>query len=82
MNVLPLNGRVIAERLPDEVKKGSLLLPNAEKQDKLKVLAVSDKSPVKVGEVIIVEKYTAQQMIHEDKEYVIIKNENIIAVIA
>ena len=82
MNVKPLNGRIITERLPEQTTKGGLILANAEKQDKLVVVSVSDNSPVKVGDIIMIEKYTSTEVRIEDKEYQIVRNENIIAVLS
>ena len=82
MKIAPINGRVIGERVAAETKKGSLILTNVEKPDYIRVIAVSNDSPVAIGDLIVVEKYTAQQIMLEDVEYVLVKNENIIGIIS
>lgn len=90
----PLGSRVLVKRLEAEEKlKGGILLPgNAKKkQEQAEVVAVGpgkkDKSgqliemPVKIGDVILMEKYSGQEITLEDQEYMILKSEDIIAVI-
>lgn len=90
----PLGNRVIVRRLESEEKlRGGILLPeNAKKkQEQAEVIAVGpgklDKNgtvvplPVKVGDVILMEKYSGQNVTIDDQEYVIVKADELIAIV-
>lgn len=90
----PLGNRVLVRRLEQEEKlKGGILLPDTakKKQEQAEVVAIGtgkkDKSgnlipiPVKIGDIIIMEKYSGQEIKLEDEEYVILKADDIIAII-
>lgn len=77
MKFIPLNGRVLLQRLPEETKKGALILTNAEKQDKYYVIAISDDCPVKLGDCVMIEKYSGTEIDLEGEKYLIVKNEHI-----
>lgn len=90
----PLGSRVLVRRLEVEEKlKGGILLPETakKKQEQAEVVAIGtgkkDKHgnvipiPVKVGDVILMEKYSGQEVTLNEEEYVILRAEEIIAVI-
>lgn len=90
----PLGNRVLVLRLEAEEKlKGGILLPDSakKKQEQAKVVAVGagkkDKNdnlipmPVKVGDIILMEKYSGQEITLEDQEYVILRADDIIAIV-
>jgi len=90
----PLGNRVIAQRLePQETMKGGIILPDSakKKQETAKVVAVGPGKrlddgtvlPVslKVGDIILTDKYSAQEVTIDDEEYIILKAEDIIATI-
>lgn len=90
----PLGNRVLVRRLEQEEKlKGGILLPDTakKKQEQAEVVAIGtgkkDKNgnpipiPVKVGDIIIMEKYSGQDIKLEDEEYVILKADDIIAIV-
>lgn len=90
----PLGNRVLVRRLEQEEKlKGGILLPDTakKKQEQAEVVAIGtgkkDKNgalipiPVKIGDIIIMEKYSGQDIKLEDEEYVILKADDIIAII-
>ena len=90
----PLGNRVLAQRMePEEKMKGGIILPDSakKKQETAKVIAIgSGKSledgkilpvPVKVGDVILMDKYSAQEVTIDDEDYVILKADDIIAII-
>lgn len=90
----PLGDRVIVRRLEAEEKlKGGIILPDAakKKQEKAEILAIGtgkkDKSgalipfSVKVGDIILMEKYSGQEITLEDEEYVILRAGDIIAIV-
>lgn len=90
----PLGSRVLVRRLESEEKlKGGIILPDTakKKQETAEVIAIGtgkkDKSgnlipiPVKVGDLILMEKYSGQDIRLDDEEYVILRAEDIIAIV-
>lgn len=91
----PLGNRVLVRRLAAEEKlKGGILLPDTakKKQEQAEVIALGagkrDKNgelismPVKVGDIILMEKYSGQEVTLDDEEYVILRADDIIAIVA
>jgi chaperonin GroES len=94
LSIQPLGSRVVTQRLEaSETLKGGIILPDSakKKQESAKVLAVGpgqiDKDgktlpmPVKVGDTILMDKYSGQEITIDDEEYVIVKAEDIIAIV-
>lgn len=90
----PLGNRVLVRRLAaEETLKGGLILPETakKKQEQAEVIAIGsgkkDKTgqlipvPVKVGEIVLMEKYTGQEVTLNDEEYVIVRADDLIAII-
>jgi chaperonin GroES len=90
----PLGNRVLVQRLePQETMKGGIILPDSakKKQETAKVVAIgSGKSledgkilpiPVKIGDEILMDKYSGQEVTIDDEEFVILKADDIIATI-
>lgn len=90
----PLGNRVLVRRLEaQETLKGGIILPDTakKKQESAQVLAIGtgkkDKNgnlipiPVKAGDVILLEKYSGQEVTLEGEEYVIIRADDIIAIV-
>ncbi|MGA8165245.1 MAG: co-chaperone GroES [Waddliaceae bacterium] len=90
----PLGDRILARRLEaQETLKGGILLPDSakKKQEQAEIIAVGtgkkDKKgnpiplPVKVGDIVLMEKYSGQEVTLDDQEYVILKTDDLIAVI-
>jgi chaperonin GroES len=90
----PLGNRVLVRRLAAEEKlKGGIILPDTakKKQEQAEVVALGsgkkDKNgalipiPVKVGDIILMEKYSGQEVTLEDEEYVILRADDIIAIV-
>lgn len=90
----PLGNRVLAQRLEQEEKmKGGIILPDTakKKQESAKIVAVGAGKrlddgkvlpvPVKVGDVILMDKYSGQEITLDNEEYVILKADDIIAII-
>ncbi len=90
----PLGNRVLAQRLEqEETMKGGIILPDTakKKQESAKVIAVGSGKrlddgqilpvPVNVGDTILMDKYSAQEVTIQDVEYVILKADDIIAII-
>lgn len=90
----PLGNRVLVRRLAAEEKlKGGIILPDTakKKQEQAEVVAIGtgikDKNgtlipmPVKVGDVILMEKYSGQDVTVSDEEFVILRADDIIAIV-
>jgi chaperonin GroES len=90
----PLGNRVLVRRLAAEEKlKGGIILPDTakKKQEQAEVIALGagkkDKNgawipmPVKVGDIILMEKYSGQEVTLNDEEYVILRADDIIAIV-
>jgi len=94
MKVRPLHDRILVERLEEqEVKKGGIIIPDTakEKPQEGKVIAVGNgkvgkdgkKTPldVKAGDRILFGKYSGSEVKVEDKEYLILREEDVLAVL-
>lgn len=95
MNVKPRGDRVLVEPLEEgEVKKGGIIIPDTakEKPQEGKVVAVGPGRldddgkriaiDLKVGDRVLMPKYGGTEVKVDDKEYQIVKEEDILAVIA
>jgi len=93
-NLKPLGNRVLVKRLEaDDALKGGIILPDSakKKQEKAKVLAIGngkkDKDgqeipiPVKAGDVVLIDKYSGTEVTIEDEEYIIVRSDDIIAIV-
>ena len=94
MNVRPLHDRIIVRRLEEgEQKVGGIIIPDTakEKPQQGKVLAVgngrsSDEGKripldVRTGNLILFGKYSGQEIKLDGEEYLIMKEEDVLAVI-
>lgn len=90
----PLGNRVLVRRIESqETLKGGIILPDTakKKQEQAEVIAIGtgkkDKNdnlipiPVKNGDIILMEKYSGQEITLNDEEFVIIRADDIIAII-
>lgn len=92
----PLGNRVLVQSVADEeTKKGSIIIPdsakNSKRQKKAKVLAIGPGKrlengnilpiPVKEGDLILMDEYAGQEVTVNDEEYIILKSDEIIALI-
>ena len=90
----PLGNRVLVQRLEaQETLKGGIILPDSakKKQETARVMAIGPGKkledgkvlpmPVKVGDVILMDKYSGQEVTIDDEEYMILKADDIIAII-
>ena len=91
VNVIPLHDRVLVRRLEQkETAKGGIIIPDTakEKPQEGEVMAVgagkSEKGKripldVKVGDRILFGKYTGNDITVDDQEYLILREEDILA---
>ncbi len=90
----PLSNRVLAQRIEaDETAAGGIILPDSakKKQETARIVAVGpgkqdDKGnlipmPVKEGDLVLMDKYSGQEVTVEDEEFVIARADDIIAII-
>jgi len=94
MNIKPLGDRVLVEPIEQtEVKKGGIIIPDTakEKPQEGKVIAVGDGKltdegkriplSVKKGDRVLMPKYGGTEVKVDDKEYQIVREEDILAII-
>ena len=90
----PLGNRVLLRRLAaEETLKGGIILPDTakKKQEQAEVIAIGtgkkDKQghlipiPVHVGDIVLIEKYSGQEISLNGEDFVIARAEDLIAVI-
>ena len=90
----PLGNRVLVKRLePEEKMKGGIILPDTakKKQETAIVVAIGtgkkDKNgslipfAVAVGDKILMEKYTGQEVTLDGEELIILRGDDIIAIV-
>ncbi len=93
-NFKPLGNRVLLQRLEhDENVKGVIIIPDSakKKQEQAEVVAVGpgkkDKAgnivpmPVKVGDIVLIEKYSGQEVTLNEGEYVIVRADDLLAIV-
>jgi len=94
MKIRPLHDRIVVKRQEErEVKKGGIIIPDTakEKPQEGKVIAVGSgrvsdagkKVPldVKAGDKILFGKYSGSEVKLEDEEYLIMKEEDVLAIL-
>ncbi|OGN06670.1 MAG: co-chaperone GroES [Candidatus Yanofskybacteria bacterium RIFCSPHIGHO2_01_FULL_45_42] len=93
--IKPLSDHILVESICEEKKKGGIILPDTvekERSEKGKVVAVGpgkrDKDgkrippDVKKGDVVLFTKYSPNEVRVDGKEYLVIKEDDILAVIS
>jgi chaperonin GroES len=94
MKIRPLHDRIVVKRQEErEVKKGGIIIPDTakEKPQEGKVIAVGNgrvnedgkKIPldVKAGDKILFGKYSGSEVKLDDEEYLIMKEDDVLAII-
>ncbi len=94
MNLRPLHDRILVERVEEkEQKKGGIIIPDSakEKPQEGKVVAVGNGKrledgttvplDVKAGDRILFGKYAGSEIKVEDNEYLILREDEVLAVI-
>ncbi len=93
MKLVPLGDRVVLKQLAaEETTKSGIVLPgqNKEKPQQAEVLAVGPggtvdgkevKMEVKVGDQVIYSKYSGTEVKLEDEEYIIVRQNDILAIV-
>ncbi|MEO0136536.1 MAG: co-chaperone GroES [candidate division WOR-3 bacterium] len=93
MTIKPLHDHILVERIEEEVKKGGIIIPDTakEKPQQGRVIEVGDgrkdekgnRIPldVKKGDIILFGKYAGSEVKIEDKEYLIIREDDVLGII-
>ena len=94
MKIHPLSDHILVEPIREEKKKGGIILPDTvekERSEKGKVIAVGpgkrDESgkrmplDTKKGDIVLFTKYSPNEVKVDGKEYLVIKEDDILAVI-
>lgn len=94
LTLKPLGNRVLVKRTEQEqTLKGGIILPDTakKKQETAEVVALGNGSttsdgkhipiPVNVGDIILMDKYSGQEVTIEEEEFVILRADDIIAIV-
>jgi len=93
MKIKPLRDQVLLESIKVEKKKGGIILPDTihkERPEQAKVIAVGPGKmvegklvplSVKKGDIVLFTKYGPNEIKVEEKEYLICKEEDILAIV-
>ena len=94
MAIKPIGDKILVEVLEEnENKVGSIFVPDTakEKPQQAKIVAVGEGTrdgdkvippSVKVGEVVLFSKYSGTELSYEGKDYLILQESNILAVLS
>jgi chaperonin GroES len=94
MKIRPLHDRVLVERLEEqEVRRGGIIIPDTarEKPQEGRVIAVGNGKvgddgkrvppDVKAGDRVLFGKYSGSEVKLDDKEYLIMREEDVLAIL-
>ncbi len=94
MKVKPLQDRILVERLQEEeTTRGGIIIPDSAKEKPMqgRVVAAGNgritedgkKIPmdVKVGDVVLFAKYSGNEVKIDDKDYLIMKEDDVLAIV-
>ncbi|MEJ6950775.1 co-chaperone GroES [Natronospora cellulosivora (SeqCode)] len=87
MKIKPLNKRVAIKFIEEDEKqtKSGIVLPDtakAEKPQQGEVVAIAaDCESLNVGDVVVYDKYAGNKVKVDDVEYVIVKSEDVLAIV-
>ena len=94
MKIRPLHDRILVKRMEEqEVRKGGIIIPDSakEKPQEGKVIAVGNGKvtedgkkialDVKGGDRILFGKYSGNEVKIEDEEYIIMREEDVLAIL-
>ena len=94
ISLKPIGNRVVAKRTEDQqTTKGGIILPDTAKQKQETAIVVAIGTgvttkegklipiPVSIGDTILMDKYAAQEVTIDDEEYIIVKADDIIAIV-
>lgn len=90
--IKPLSDYVLLEKVPSEKKVGSIILTSEKKTGNVATVVAVSENPidkdgkkislnVKVGDKVIYREYAGTDYEENDKKYLLIKNEDILAIV-
>lgn len=86
-NIRPLRDNILVQLLKRDAKtKSGIVLPETASEDKPqegKVIAIGDSKDIKVksGQIVIFAKYSGSEIKINDEDYLLIKNEDLLAIV-
>jgi len=93
VNIKPVGFRVAVKRIEEEEMQNGIIVPDSakKKQETAVVVALGSSKPlndgkeqpipVKLGDKVLIDKYSGQEITIEDEEFVIVRGDDIIAII-
>lgn len=86
ISLKPIGNRVVAQRSEqEETTRGGIILPDSakQKQETAVVVAIGNGKDISVavGDVILMDKYASQEVKIDDEEFIVVKSEDIIAIV-
>lgn len=86
ISLKPIGNRVVAKRTEkEETTKGGIILPDSakQKQETAVVVAIGNGKDISVaiGDTILMDKYASQEVKIDDEEFIVVKAEDIIAIV-
>jgi len=88
MNIKPVNDRILIKQIEEENNFKNIIIPknNSDKPDKGLILALSEKSKFlkndfKIGDKILFNKYSGQILKFNKEEFILIKEEDVLAIL-
>ena len=93
MKIQPLGDRILVKRVESESKKGGIIIPDSAKEKPMeaevvalgsgKLLKDGKRQPfeVKKGDRVIIEKYSGAEVTLDDVEYILIREDGILAIL-
>ena len=92
MKIRPLGDRIVVQRMEEEVEKGGIIIPDTAKEKSLKgkIVAVGEgrlteegkrvPMQLKKGDKVLIGKYSGTEVQIEGKDYLIMREEDVLAV--
>jgi len=93
MKIQPLGERILVKRVKSESKKGGIIIPDTAKEKPMeaevvalgagKLLKDGKRQPfeVKKGDKVLIEKYSGTEVTLDDQEYILIREDGILAIL-
>lgn len=86
MSIKPLGNRILVEiKTTSEKTSGGLVIPQASQEKTqegiVKAIGESDEIKVKVGNTVMYDKYAGTEIKIKDKDHLIIKSEDVLAIV-
>lgn len=83
MNIKPIGKRILAKVIEKEQKKGSLILTNdkSDKTKNMKVIAVGSVADIFVDDIIMCLSYVGTAIEQDEEKFLIVNEEDILAVV-